>query len=67
MDKKILVETSARHIHLTQENFLVRVDGVDHQVEQALALGLELFLGHVYASNIISLHIYKVPASPVFT
>ena len=33
--------------YLAQEDLLVRVDGVDHQVEQALALGLELLLGHL--------------------
>ena len=38
---------------LAQEDFLVRVDGVDHQVEQTLALGLELFLGHLYSSNVM--------------
>ncbi len=31
---------------LTQEDLLVGVDGVDHQVEQTLALGLELLFTH---------------------
>ena len=36
---------------LAQEDLLVRVDGVDHQVEQAFALGLELLFGHLSASS----------------
>ena len=36
---------------LAQENFFVRVDRVDHHVEQFFRLGLELFLCHIYASK----------------
>ena len=46
--------------YLTQEYLLVRVDGVDHQVEQPLALGLELFF-HIYASNVM---IYVIKNTP---
>ena len=33
---------------LAQEDLLVGVDGVDHEVEQPFALGLELLLGHIF-------------------
>ena len=33
---------------LAQENFLVRINRVDHQVKQTLGLCLELFLCHSY-------------------
>ena len=36
---------------LAQEDLLVRVDRVDHHVEQFFRLGLELFLCHIYASK----------------
>ena len=36
---------------LAQENFFVRVDRVDHHVEQLFRLGFELFLCHIYASK----------------
>ena len=32
---------------LTQENLLVRVDGIDHQIQQPLGFGLEFFFCHV--------------------
>ena len=35
---------------LTQEDLLVGIDGIDHQIEQALGFRLELFLCHVYHS-----------------
>ena len=34
--------------YLAQEDLLVRVNGIDHEVEQAFALGLELLLGHIF-------------------
>ena len=37
---------------LPQENLLVGVDGIDHQIQQPLGLGLELFLCHDNASCI---------------
>ena len=37
---------------LPQEDLLVGVDGVDHQIQQPLGLGLELFLCHDNASCI---------------
>ena len=35
---------------LAQEDFLVRVEGMDHQVEDLVDLGLELALAHTHAS-----------------
>ena len=47
---------------LTQENFLVRVDRVDHHVEQLFRLGLELFLCHIYASKNLITSLGPYPA-----
>ena len=44
--------------YLAQEDLLVRVDGVDHEVEKPLRLGLELLLGHV-SSFLLKEIIYK--------
>ena len=45
---------------LTQEDLLVRVERVDHHVQELLGLCLELFLCHVYASKITKYNLTRL-------
>ena len=44
---------------LTQENLLVRINRVDHQVKQTLGLCLELFLCHNYIHLCVLIYLFN--------
>ena len=41
--------------NLAQEDLLVRINGVDHQIQKALGFRLKLFFGHAVSSFILFL------------